>query len=188
MKRCHTLCISHRYGPGPFRILAIHGLGGTDSAGELSPRSTRRHRDRCPGPDRPRPVVVLGAMDHRCQRDRSGRSGEGRIRTPGACGRTFLRRNVALNLAAHIRNLVSGLVLLDPAVGLDGDWMRERLEASGIAGLHRPRRGTHREDHRFRVGRCPSKISKTISTNIWSRCPAAGTAGGCSARRHVVLE
>ncbi|MET0475057.1 MAG: alpha/beta hydrolase [Mycobacterium sp.] len=32
---------------------------------------------------------------------------------------------VALNLAAMRPDLVSGLVLLDPAVGLDGGWMRE---------------------------------------------------------------
>ncbi|CAN5452628.1 alpha/beta hydrolase [soil metagenome] len=32
---------------------------------------------------------------------------------------------IALHLAATHPELVSGLVLLDPAVGLDGDWMRE---------------------------------------------------------------
>ena len=37
---------------------------------------------------------------------------------------------VALHLAAACPDLVSGLVLLDPAVGLDGQWMREVAEAS----------------------------------------------------------
>lgn len=36
---------------------------------------------------------------------------------------------VALHLAAACPDLVSGLVLLDPAVGLDGGWMREIAEA-----------------------------------------------------------
>lgn len=36
---------------------------------------------------------------------------------------------VALHLAAQCPDLVSGLVLLDPAVGLDGGWMHEIAEA-----------------------------------------------------------
>lgn len=36
---------------------------------------------------------------------------------------------VALHLAAQCPDLVSGLVLLDPAVGLDGQWMAEIAEA-----------------------------------------------------------
>jgi lipase len=36
---------------------------------------------------------------------------------------------VALHLAAQCPDLVSGLVLLDPAVALDGQWMREIAEA-----------------------------------------------------------
>lgn len=36
---------------------------------------------------------------------------------------------VGLNLAAARPDLVSGLVLLDPAVGLDGDWMRRIADA-----------------------------------------------------------
>ncbi|MCB0925200.1 MAG: alpha/beta hydrolase [Mycobacterium sp.] len=37
---------------------------------------------------------------------------------------------VALHLAAQCPDLVSGLVLLDPAVALDGQWMREIAEAT----------------------------------------------------------
>ncbi|MGI9124199.1 MAG: alpha/beta fold hydrolase [Mycobacterium sp.] len=37
---------------------------------------------------------------------------------------------LALHLAAQCPDLVSGLVLLDPAVGLDGQWMREVAEAT----------------------------------------------------------
>jgi lipase len=36
---------------------------------------------------------------------------------------------VALRLAASRPDLVDGLILLDPAVGLDGDWMREIADA-----------------------------------------------------------
>lgn len=36
---------------------------------------------------------------------------------------------LALNLASARPELVAGLVLLDPAVGLDGDWMREIADA-----------------------------------------------------------
>lgn len=36
---------------------------------------------------------------------------------------------VALHLAASCPDLVSGLVLLDPAVALDGDWMRDVAES-----------------------------------------------------------
>ncbi|BBX35587.1 alpha/beta hydrolase [Mycolicibacterium mageritense DSM 44476 = CIP 104973] len=36
---------------------------------------------------------------------------------------------LALNFAAARPDLVSGLVLLDPAVGLDGEWMREIAES-----------------------------------------------------------
>ena len=36
---------------------------------------------------------------------------------------------IALNLAAAHPNLVSGLVLLDPATGLDGSWMSEIADA-----------------------------------------------------------
>ncbi|MCW1958816.1 MAG: alpha/beta hydrolase [Mycobacterium sp.] len=37
---------------------------------------------------------------------------------------------VALHLAAQCPDLVSGIVLLDPAVALDGEWMREVAEAT----------------------------------------------------------
>lgn len=36
---------------------------------------------------------------------------------------------LAMNLAANRPDLVSGLLLLDPAVGLDGDWARQIAEA-----------------------------------------------------------
>ncbi len=60
---------------------------------------------------------------------------------------------VALNLAAAHPDLVSGLVLLDPAVELDGEWMREIADSMiGLARLPRPRRGARRESQRV-VGR-----------------------------------
>jgi len=40
---------------------------------------------------------------------------------------------IALNLAAAHPDLVSGLVLLDPAIGLDGEWMRQIAQASAAS-------------------------------------------------------
>lgn len=63
---------------------------------------------------------------------------------------------VALHLAAQCPDLVSGLVLLDPAVGLDGQWMREIAEAT----LESP-------DY---TDRAEARTEK--STGVWADVPA----------------
>ncbi|MFN8090175.1 MAG: alpha/beta hydrolase [Mycobacterium sp.] len=127
----HALHI-HRYGPpGPFRILAIHGLGGH---GQRWRTLATQHL----------PDIAIAAPDL-IGHGRSSYSAPWTIdanvtaladlvkvdseRPVLVVGHSF-GGAVALNLAAAHPNLVSGLVLLDPAVGLDGDWMREIAEAS----------------------------------------------------------
>ena len=63
-----------------------------------------------------------GAVDDRRERRGTGRAAR-RDRTV-VVGHSF-GGAVALNLAAARPDLVSALVLLDPAVGLDGGWMRD---------------------------------------------------------------
>lgn len=63
---------------------------------------------------------------------------------------------VALHLAAQCPDLVSGLVLLDPAVALDGQWMREIAEAT----LESP-------DY---TDRAEARTEK--STGVWADVPA----------------
>ena len=64
---------------------------------------------------------------------------------------------VALHLAAQCPDLVSGLVLLDPAVALDGQWMREIAEAM----LSSP-------DY---TDRAEARTEK--ATGVWADVPAA---------------
>lgn len=121
----------HRYGPpGPARVLGIHGLTGhgrrwrtlatryLGDIGVLAPDLLGHGRSSYAAPwtvdanvaalatlienEADAPVVVVGHS------------------FGGA---------VALHLAAQCPDLVSGLVLLDPAVALDGQWMREIAEA-----------------------------------------------------------
>ena len=63
---------------------------------------------------------------------------------------------VALHLAAQCPDLVSGLVLLDPAVALDGRWMREIAEAM-LASPDYPDRAEARTEK---------------STGVWADVPA----------------
>jgi lipase len=121
----------HRYGPpGPARVLAIHGLTGhgrrwrtlatryLSDVGVLAPDLLGHGRSSYAAPwtidanvaalativenEADGPVVVVGHS------------------FGGA---------VALHLAAQCPDLVSGVVLLDPAVAMDGQWMREIAEA-----------------------------------------------------------
>jgi lipase len=118
----------YRYGPaGLLRVLAIHGLTGHGRRWETL--ATRHLTD-----------IALAAPDL---------IGHGRspwsapwtidanaaglaavIESGGAAGPVVVVGHsfggaVALNLAAARPDLVAALVLLDPAVGLDGDWMAE---------------------------------------------------------------
>ena len=65
-----------------------------------------------------------GAVDHRCERRRWPRCSTPTRGPVVVVGHSF-GGAVALDLAAARPDLVAGLVLLDPAVGLDGGWMRE---------------------------------------------------------------
>ena len=122
---------TNRYGPpGPARVLAIHGLTGhgrrwrhlaagyLSDVGVLAPDLIGHGRSTYAAPwtidanvaalagliesEADGPVVVVGHS------------------FGGA---------VALHLAAQCPDLLSGVVLLDPAVALDGRWMREIAEA-----------------------------------------------------------
>ena len=122
----------HRFGPpGPVRLLALHGLTGHgkrwETSGQPAPARNRRCRTRS---DRARQVVVGGTVDDRCQRGRAG----GAARAAGRATRSWWWRirsacAVAMHLAAAHPDRVAGLVLLDPAIGLDGAWMREIADA-----------------------------------------------------------
>lgn len=113
---------TYRYGPpGPAQVLAIHGLTGH---GQRWQTLATRHL-----PD----VAVLAPdlVGH----GRSSWAAPWTLEANVAAlvelidepvvvvGHSF-GGAVALNLAAARPDLVSRLVLLDPAVGLDGDWMR----------------------------------------------------------------
>jgi lipase len=117
----------HRYGPaGPFRVLAIHGLTGHGRRWEMP--ATRYL-----------PEITLAAPDL-LGHGRSSWAAPWTIEANvaaladlverGAAGSVLVVGHsfggaIALHLAAARPDLVASLVLLDPAVGLDGEWMRE---------------------------------------------------------------
>lgn len=122
----HALHV-HRFGPaGPVQVLAIHGLTGHG----------RRWRTLA---ERHLPEFAVAAPDL-IGHGRSSWSAPWTIDANIAALATLVENDadgpvlvvghsfggaIALNLAAACPDLVSGLVLLDPAVGLDGEWMRE---------------------------------------------------------------
>ncbi|BBX04112.1 alpha/beta hydrolase [Mycolicibacterium moriokaense] len=113
----------HRYGPdGPIQILAIHGLTGH---GQRWQTLATRHLTE----------FVVAAPDL-LGHGRSSWAAPWTIDANVAALATLLDRPtvvvghsfggaIALTLAASHPELVSALVLLDPAVGLDGGWMRD---------------------------------------------------------------
>ncbi|MGV0837500.1 alpha/beta fold hydrolase [Mycolicibacterium thermoresistibile] len=121
----------YRYGPaGPPRLLAIHGLTGH---GQRWQTLATRHLPEIP-------TVAPDLLGH-------GRSSwtapwtleanvdaltallEAEADGPVVVTGHSFGGAVALHLAAARPDLVAGLVLLDPAIGLDGDWMREIADA-----------------------------------------------------------
>lgn len=122
----------HRYGPpGPAKILMIHGLTGHGARwhrlantylpeiGFLAPDLIGHGRSSYAAPwSIDANVTALAGLIES--------EADGPVLVVGhsfGCA-------VALHLAAQCPDLVSGLVLLDPAVALDGQWMREVAEAT----------------------------------------------------------
>ncbi|AKK26693.1 alpha/beta fold hydrolase [Mycobacterium sp. EPa45] len=117
----------HRFGPaGPVRILAIHGLTGHGRRWRVL---SEHHL----------PEFAMAAPDL-IGHGRSSWSAPWTIDANVAALATLVENDaegpvlvvghsfggaIALHLAAACPDLVSGLVLLDPAIGLDGQWMRE---------------------------------------------------------------
>ncbi|MCI4676764.1 alpha/beta hydrolase [Candidatus Mycolicibacterium alkanivorans] len=121
----------HRFGPpGPVQVLALHGLTGH---GRRWHTLATRHL----------PDVVVAAPDllgHSHSSWSAPWTFDANVAALAAVvenhaegpvvvvGHSF-GGAVALHLAAARPDLVSGLVLLDPAIGLDGQWMREIADA-----------------------------------------------------------
>ena len=121
----------HRYGPtGPVRVLAIHGLTGH---GQRWQRLAEDHL----------PDIAIAAPDL-LGHGRSSYAAPWSIDANVAALAALVRRQaagpvlvvghsfggaVALHLAAAHPGLVAALVLLDPAIGLDGAWMAEIADA-----------------------------------------------------------
>lgn len=117
----------HRYGPpGPVRVLALHGLTGHGQRWRFL--STQYLAE-----------IALAAPDL-IGHGRSSWSAPWTFDANVAALATLVENEadgpvlvvghsfggaVGLNFAAACPDLVSGLVLLDPAIGLDGQWMRE---------------------------------------------------------------
>ena len=122
----------HRYGPpGPAQVLMIHGLTGhgarwhrlagvhLSEIGVLAPDLIGHGRSTYAAPwSIDANVTALAGL---IENEAAG--------PVVVVGHSF-GCAVALHLAAQCPDLVSGLVLLDPAVALDGRWMREVAEAT----------------------------------------------------------
>ena len=128
MTRLHV----HRYGPiGPVRLLAIHGLTGHGK--RWQPLATQHLSE-----------ITVAAPDL-IGHGRSSWAAPWTIDANVAALATLLEQQadgpvvvvahsfgsaVALNLAAAHPDRVAALVLLDPAIGLDGERMRELADAT----------------------------------------------------------
>jgi lipase len=113
----------HRYGPdGPAHVLAIHGLTGHGRRWE-SLSETHLPGVSVLAPD------LLGhgrsSWDAPWTIDANVAALAELLDGPALVVGHSFGGAIALQLAATRPDLVSGLVLLDPAVGLDGHWMRQ---------------------------------------------------------------
>ena len=127
MTRLHV----HRYGPsGPVRLLALHGLTGhgkrweplaTQHLSEITVAAPDlighgRSSWAAPWTIDANVAALAGLLEHQAD-------------SPVVVVAHSFGSAVALHLAAAHPDLVSALVLLDPAIGLDGGWMREVADA-----------------------------------------------------------
>jgi lipase len=121
----------HRFGPpGPVRVLALHGLTGHGRRWEtLANRYLPEVAFAAPDLighgrsswDAPWTIEAnVAALEHLLDREGDG---------PAVVVAHSFGSAIALRLAAAHPGRVSGLVLLDPAVGLDGGWMLEIADA-----------------------------------------------------------
>jgi lipase len=121
----------HRYGPaGPVRLLAIHGLTGHGrrwerlATGHLPEVSVAapdllghgRSSWAAPWTIEANVTALAGLLDDQAE-------------APVIVVGHSFGGAVALHLAATHPDRVSALVLLDPAIGLEGEWMRQIAEA-----------------------------------------------------------
>ncbi|VEG44200.1 lysophospholipase [Mycolicibacterium flavescens] len=112
----------HRYGPaGPAQVLAIHGLTGHGQRWQTL--ATRHlHEYAVVAPD----LIGHGRASWAApwSIDSNVAALAALLEGPAVVVGHSFGGAVALNLAAARPDLVSRMILLDPAVGLDGDWMR----------------------------------------------------------------
>ncbi|MEM6108490.1 alpha/beta hydrolase [Mycobacterium sp. 050272] len=120
----------HRIGPaGPVQMLALHGLTGHgqrwQQLGDHLPEITIAAPDlighgrsswAAPWTIDANVAALAALLDEAAE-------------TPVLVVGHSFGGGLAMNLAANRPDLVSGLLLLDPAVGLDGDWTRQIAEA-----------------------------------------------------------
>jgi lipase len=135
----------HRYGPdGPARVLAVHGLTGHGRRWE---HLANHHLAEVA-------VLAPDLLGHGRSPRRAPRTNDHNVAAVGdlisepvvVVGHSF-GGAIALSLAATHPELVRGLVLLDPAVGLDGDWMAE-IAGSMLASPDYPDRAEARAEKR----------------------------------------
>ncbi|AEV70985.1 lysophospholipase [Mycolicibacterium rhodesiae NBB3] len=113
----------HRYGPsGPTQVLAIHGLTGHGKRWQTL--ATQHLSDvRMSAPD----LLGHGSSSWAAPWtiDANATALAELLDSPAVVVGHSFGGAVALQLAASRPELVSALILLDPAVGLDGAWMRD---------------------------------------------------------------
>ena len=181
-------CNTYRFGPpGPTQVLAIHGLTGHGRRWETL--ATRHLSDIT--------VVAPDLLGH----GRSSWDAPWTIDANVAALVALLDADgsdrvvvvghsfggaIALSLAAARPDLVAQLVLLDPAVGLDGRWMREIADQMSSSPDYPDRAEARAEKVNGSWGDVAAtdpRSSSANSTNTWYHCPTGEWAGASAFRR-----